>query len=111
MCQSNKGSSITTGGGFSSRYAQPSWQTTAVKKYFVGLWGTFMTPTSGFDKTKRGYPDVSALAKGYHVVADSKLYSGIFPCFLCTSGTYYKIFILDFKSVCALVEDAKILLT
>ena len=34
VCQGNQGGSITSGGGFSTLYPAPSWQTAAIAQYF-----------------------------------------------------------------------------
>jgi len=38
--------------------------------------GTNQAPKSGYDSTKRGYPDISALANKYQVVANGVVYVG-----------------------------------
>ena len=44
-CQTEtNGPSITTGGGFSNLYAQPSFQTAVVNEYFQTVDGTWMQP-------------------------------------------------------------------
>jgi tripeptidyl-peptidase-1 len=70
-CQSQLGGVITSGGGFSTFYAQPSWQTSAVSAYFKGLSVTD-TPTSGYNKNGRAIPDLAFLGTYYQVmIADS----------------------------------------
>lgn len=69
-CQSNLGSSITTGGGFSHVHTLPAWQAGEVTTYFARVEGTSKQPAAGFDSNKRGYPDVSILANRYEVIAD-----------------------------------------
>jgi len=75
-CTSATGGGITTGGGFSTHYAQPAWQKKAVSGYFAGLTsgsqpkdgreGQGLAGRGSFVRTNRGYPDV-ALA-GYNYV-------------------------------------------
>lgn len=75
-CQSTMGSTITTGGGFSHVYTLPDWQANEVRNYFTLVSGTSKAPQSGYDPTKRGYPDISALANRYQVVANGLTYVG-----------------------------------
>jgi len=50
------------GGGFSNEFATPSWQQTNVSNYFSLLAANNLTPpTSYFNASGRGYPDISAL--------------------------------------------------
>jgi tripeptidyl-peptidase-1 len=58
--QSQLGAVITTGGGFSTYYPTPSWQTKATASYFSGLKNP--KPLPGYNKNGRGYPDVSFIA-------------------------------------------------
>ncbi len=74
-CASNAGGGITTGGGFSWYTTAPSYQTSAIATYFTIAKNTSTTtPVSGYTATGRGYPDVSALAQNYLVVANNTLY-------------------------------------
>ena len=66
-CQSQEGGVITTGGGFSTFYATPTWQTDAVDAYFAGL-TSGQTPTSGYNRNGRGYPDISYTGVNYQVI-------------------------------------------
>lgn len=75
-CQSDQGSAITTGGGFSEYYSQPSWQAEAVTGYFNTVLGTSSSPaeySSNSFTTKRGYPDISALGNIYQIVANENI--------------------------------------
>ena len=58
---------ITTGGGFSTFYKQPSWQTEAVDGYFNSL-SSNEIPVDGFNRLGRGYPDISFVGIKYQVV-------------------------------------------
>jgi tripeptidyl-peptidase I len=49
----------TTGGGFSSSVPRPSWQDTAVNTY-LSQHSSLLPPSSMFNSSNRGYPDVSA---------------------------------------------------
>lgn len=70
-CQSNTGSIITTGGGFSNLFAQPSWQSSSVQNF---LNTGNLPPQNLFNSTGRAYPDVSALGNAYHVVIGGQDY-------------------------------------
>lgn len=59
---SSTGGLITTGGGFSTVWNQPTWQQTAVQKYL----NSAQLPSAGsFNNTGRGYPDVAVLGHNY----------------------------------------------
>jgi tripeptidyl-peptidase-1 len=73
-CQSNEGGVITTGGGFSTLFEQPSYQSSAVSGYFSGL-STSEQPVDGYEVNNRGYPDVSMLGYNYEVVIAGKTYA------------------------------------
>jgi hypothetical protein len=75
-CQSDGGSSITTGGGFSHYHDLPSWQADHVEGYFDRVLGTNKQPVSGYNPTKRGYPDVSLMANNYGIITGGLFYSG-----------------------------------
>ena len=66
MCESGS-NLITSGGGFSEYYDQPSFQTAAVAGYLATVKGTTKDPYAGYDASKRGYPDVSLAGANYHV--------------------------------------------
>ena len=72
-CQSDEGSSITTGGGFSNYYDRDSFQDDFVDDYFDEVDGTSKEPVSGYSGNKRGLPDVALLANKYLVMADDEL--------------------------------------
>lgn len=69
-CQSQLGGIITTGGGFSTYYAAPSWQKAAIAKYFATLSSQSITLSSGYNPNGRGYPDVSLIGVAYQVVVN-----------------------------------------
>jgi subtilase family serine protease len=64
VCMSNQGGVITSGGGFSTYYAQPSWQVDAVNQYFKAI---SSQPSSGYNRQGRAIPDVSLLGVYYQV--------------------------------------------
>ena len=72
-CQSDEGSSITTGGGFSNYYDRDSFQDDFVDDYFDEVDGTSKEPVGGYSGNKRGLPDVALLANKYLVMADDEL--------------------------------------
>lgn len=73
-CQSQLGGVITSGGGFSTYYAQPSWQQSTVTAYFNGLTAA-TTPAAGYNKNGRGIPDMAMLGVYYQVVLGGQLIS------------------------------------
>jgi len=68
-CTSTNGGIITTGGGFSTKFSAPSYQTEAIKGYFAGL---SKQPVSGYATSGRGYPDISIAGFNYEVVVGGK---------------------------------------
>jgi tripeptidyl-peptidase I len=73
-CQSDRGSSFTTGGGFSNIYSRPSWQDKSHDDYFasishdlpyvnasIGSTGYF--PFARYNRMGRGYPDISIIGE------------------------------------------------
>jgi len=90
-CQSGGDVLITSGGGFSILSDLPSWQSDAVKGYFKAVDGTVQEPFTSdynipvanisflkfwtFNKSKRGYPDVSLLGHNYKVVINGYFHS------------------------------------
>eukprot|EP01128_Nolandella_sp_AFSM9_P004292 TRINITY_DN18_c0_g1_i1.p1 TRINITY_DN18_c0_g1~~TRINITY_DN18_c0_g1_i1.p1 ORF type:complete len:585 (-),score=171.21 TRINITY_DN18_c0_g1_i1:111-1865(-) len=72
VCQSDAGSIITTGSGFSAFFTQPSYQSAAVANWFAT--GKNIPPKSMFATGGRAYPDVSALGNAYNVVIGGQTY-------------------------------------
>jgi len=66
VCQSDYGSIITSGGGFSNVFPQPSWQSEAVNTYLST--GPKIPPKNMFNSKGRGFPDVSSLGNAYNIV-------------------------------------------
>jgi len=66
VCQSNTGSIITSGGGFSGHFTQPAWQSSAIQSYLST--GPSIPPKNQFNGKGRGYPDVASLGNAYNVV-------------------------------------------
>jgi tripeptidyl-peptidase-1 len=70
---------ITTGGGFSTIYAVPSWQEPAINAYFDNVENTDKKPFQGYNRRGRGFPDVSLLGHNYVITIGSN--------FTAVSGT------------------------
>jgi tripeptidyl-peptidase-1 len=70
--QSNLGGDITAGGGFSRFYATPSWQSYARDKYFATI-ASGTSPTAGYNRYGRGYPDVAMLGMRFNVFTSQQL--------------------------------------
>ena len=68
VCDSQTGASITSGGGFSAVFDQPSYQSTAVSSYLAQVSGTAREPQSGYAATGRAYPDVAMAGHSYVIV-------------------------------------------
>jgi tripeptidyl-peptidase-1 len=56
-------------GGFCNRWATPSWQADATKAYLTNT-TVAIPPTSFFNASGRGFPDISAQAEGFTVIAN-----------------------------------------
>jgi tripeptidyl-peptidase-1 len=95
MCSSSTNGLITSGGGFSTVFTQPSYQSSVVNAYLKN--GPNMPPTSQFNSQGRGYPDVALLGHNYLVVIGGQTYevSGT----SCSSPTV--------AGMIALVNDAR----
>lgn len=67
-----------SGGGFSTTFARPSWQSDAVSAYLNSATLT-LPPSSYYNATGRGYPDVSALGGGSnpYCVSDAGQLEGV----------------------------------
>merc|ERR1712151_66985 len=65
VCSSQTGGGITTGGGFSTKFDAPSWQTDAISAYFSTV---SPQPVSGYSTSGRGYPDIAMAGHNYEVV-------------------------------------------
>lgn len=63
-CSSDNGQNITTGGGFSAYYLQPSFQRNAVNSYFSQVTPPY-SDNFQYSTQYRGYPDVSLIAADY----------------------------------------------
>ena len=71
MCQSDNGRAFTSGGGFSTFYEQPAYQTSAVADYFVSAANAGQSPVAGYG-TGRGYPDVSLVGTSYLAIVGGR---------------------------------------
>lgn len=63
---------ITSGGGFSTHYPQPSWQTAAVNSYFSKLTAS-QVPSPGYNRNGRGIPDISLIGVNYEFITAGAL--------------------------------------
>jgi len=61
---------ITTGGGFSNYVARPAYQAAAVNAYFAK--NVTLPNAKSFNRTNRGFPDVSALGHNYLIYVDGQ---------------------------------------
>ena len=71
VCSSSTGGVITSGGGFSTKFTAPSWQSSAISSYFRKL---KTQPVPGYSKTGRGYPDLALTGLDYEVTISYGIY-------------------------------------
>jgi len=72
-CQSDKGSTVTSGGGFSTIFSQPSYQSSAVGKYLSNITlDSSSPPLSAFNSRGRAYPDVAMAGHNYQIRVGGK---------------------------------------
>ena len=74
VCQADKGQLITSGGGFSTYYSTPSYQTSAVAAYFSAAASAGQSPVAGYKRTGRGFPDLSLAGYGYLTLVGGQIY-------------------------------------
>lgn len=74
-CSSATGGVITTGGGFSTVFPQPSYQTTAVQAYLANP-NVNLPPTNLFASTGRAYPDVGVMGHNYPIAVGGSFFVG-----------------------------------
>lgn len=72
-CTSTTNGLITTGGGFSVNFAQPSYQTNAVNLYKTRA---SLPPSNLFNIGNRGYPDVAMLGHNYITIIGGQTSAG-----------------------------------
>ena len=70
VCSYNTTSRITSGGGFSSYYSQPLYQTKHVNDYFVKANIINRNPFPGYNRAGRAYPDISMAGLQYLVIVN-----------------------------------------
>tara|TARA_R110002050_G_scaffold286552_1_gene437173 strand:- start:108 stop:494 length:387 start_codon:yes stop_codon:yes gene_type:complete len=58
-CSADTGQGFTTGGGFSNKNPRPVYQNNAVEQYLAS--GVELPPSSWYNKTGRGYNDLTGL--------------------------------------------------
>jgi len=73
-CSSATGGGITSGGGFSTVYDQPSYQSDAVKHYMSVAKN--LPPAAQYNGKGRGYPDVSAMGHNFAICVGGQFYTG-----------------------------------
>eukprot|EP00475_Leptophrys_vorax_P001463 TRINITY_DN107_c0_g2_i1.p1 TRINITY_DN107_c0_g2~~TRINITY_DN107_c0_g2_i1.p1 ORF type:complete len:551 (-),score=161.18 TRINITY_DN107_c0_g2_i1:47-1699(-) len=95
VCSSATGGVITSGGGFSDVFSQPSYQSSQVSDYFNNVANY---PVSGFNSNGRGYPDVSVMGYNYVVAIGGK--------FTLESGTSASAPV--FAGMVTLINDARL---
>jgi hypothetical protein len=72
------GQHITSGGGFSKYYSQPSWQKSAVTSYIKARDASQQIPVAGYNTSNRGYPDLSVVGLNFFVrIPDAKSPLGV----------------------------------
>ena len=76
VCSANTTGRITSGGGFSDYYSQPTWQASAVAGYFKAAAAAGQTPIPGYNAKGRGYPDISIAGLNYLTIVN-KRFSGM----------------------------------
>lgn len=87
-------------GGFSNRWARPSWQQDAVQSYLASAGAAGTLPSAAlFNASGRGFPDVSAQGTGFVVVSNGHTYPSVAGT-SCSSPT--------FGGVVALLNDARV---
>lgn len=79
VCSSATGGVITSGGGFSTKFNAPSWQTSAISTYFSKL---KTKPIAGYSTTGRGYPDISLAGLNYEILISYGIYYVSRVCYL-----------------------------
>jgi tripeptidyl-peptidase-1 len=95
VCSSGTGGLITSGGGFSTVFTIPSFQTDFVNAYLSS--SVQLPPSSMYNQAGRGYPDLSLVGHNYVVVIGGQYYqvSGT----SCTAPT--------FAGMVSLINDAR----
>lgn len=72
-CSSATGGIVTSGGGFSNVYPQPSYQSESVSEFFKNSAWTNLPPSDEYNAKGRAYPDVSMLGFNYIIVDGQQL--------------------------------------
>jgi hypothetical protein len=75
VAEGNSNYGITSGGGFSTYYPQPAWQSAAVSGYFATAAGLGKSPVAGYAANGRAYPDISLAGMNYVVVTGGISYA------------------------------------
>ena len=69
VCSTQRGSMITSGGGFSKRFPQPEYQREAIEEYLSQV----EVNEHLFNKAGRGYPDLSATGSNVPIIFQKRL--------------------------------------
>eukprot|EP00913_Durusdinium_trenchii_P030921 g28962.t1 len=69
VCSTQTGSMITSGGGFSQRFARPDYQAEVIEEYLSQV----KVNRSLFNATGRGYPDLSATGANVPIIFENRL--------------------------------------
>lgn len=93
VCQAGATVTITSGGGFSYYYPQPSFQKEAVDGYFKQCSSALKTPYKGYNSEGRAYPDISlaGLDYQYYIGGVESLYSGTGAAATVVAGIFSNI--------------------
>lgn len=86
-----------SGGGFSNRWGQPTWQKNAVAAYLKNT--PALPPSARYNISGRAYPDVSAQGTGYEVINQGITLRGV-------SGTSASCPVVS--AIFALLNDARV---
>jgi tripeptidyl-peptidase-1 len=74
LAGNTNGGVATSGGGFSTKFSAPSFQSSAISTYFSRvLSSSSQRPASGYSASGRGYPDVSLEALNYEFIVGGNL--------------------------------------
>lgn len=82
-CSSDTGGIITSGGGFSTIYDRPFWQSSAVDGYFEQTVSSGVEPVPGYNVSGAAYPDISSLGYNFEMVVGGSLVQGTGTVSIC----------------------------
>jgi hypothetical protein len=73
VCSAGTDGVITTGAGFSTRYAAPSWQLDAIAQFWRQGDASKLPPPGWFNKQGRAIPDISTFGTNYAVLMGEEI--------------------------------------